>query len=333
VLCRVAAVASAIVAKLVRDSNPDDALPKAVGATLLPCERSFGPNDNVLVMYKQVGKKPRFELFSGRSEGLELAELTPADCSTSAVAACWRDVENHWEVMLGTEFKNYEMTRVTMFRNRSREELFFRELRDLKAAAALRPRDSDFSVAADTMPVEKERRQQLQAQTMGHFNEFAEKFSLLPKCESKDVNLSVAWWGKWPAAYFTNAQHGFFNLPSHLKLDPGYFGEGFYLTQYPRYSDYYISGCSLSSRKMQEGHILLCYAALGRPYPVTQDPFSPPGSETILPSSLCGKLCGPQCGGTGSHDCHYATVKMHADAKQFYPCPLRQQPDFDEIGA
>jgi hypothetical protein len=335
VLCRVAVVVSDMAAELVRASNPDDPPPKSVGAALLPCERSFGPNDNVLVMYKkQEGKRAKFELFSGRSKGLEIAEMTPADCSTSAVAACWRDVENHWELMLGKEFKNYEMTRVTMFRNRSREELFFRELRELKAAAAFLPRDSDFSVEDDKTLIEKENRQQLQAQTMGHFNEFAEKFSLLPKRDSKDVNLSVAWWGKWPAAYFSNAQHGFFNLPSHLKLDPGYYGEGFYLTQYPRYSDYYISGCSLSSRKMQDGHILLCYAALGRPYPVTQDPYCDPPNfnTTILPSSLCGKLCGPQCGGTGSHDCHYATVKMHADAKQFYPCPLRQQPDFDEIG-
>jgi hypothetical protein len=334
VLCRVAAVVSDIVLNLVRAENANHQPPRCVGASLLPCESSFGPNDNVLVMYKeQVGKKAKFDLFPGRSEGLELAEFTPADCGTSAVAACWRDIQNHWELMLGTEFKNYEMTRVTMFRNRSREQLFFRELHTLEASAASRSCEAEWPVVADTTSVEKEKRRQLQAQTMGHFNEFSEKFGLLPKHENKDVNFSIAWWGKWPSAYFTNAQHGFFNLPSHLKLDPGYFGEGFYLTQYPRYSDYYISGCSLSSRKMQDGHILLCYAALGRPYPVTQDPFDPPRSGIILPSSLCGKLCGLQCGGAGSHDCHYATVKMHSDAKEFYPCPLRQQPDFDEIGA
>jgi hypothetical protein len=234
--------------------------------------------------------------------------------------------------MLGTEFKNYEMTRVTLFRNRSREQLFFQELHALKASAP-RNCDKEWTVVEDDTPIKEEKRQQLQAQVIKHFNEFSEKFGLLPKHENRNVNLSIAWWGKWPSAYFTNAQHGFFNLPAHLKLDPGYFGEGFYLTQYPRYSDYYISGCSLSSRKMKDGHILLCYAALGRPYPVTQDPYDPPGSQTILSSSLCGKLCGPQCGGAASHDCHYATVKMHADAKEFYPCPLRQQPDFDEIGA
>jgi hypothetical protein len=305
-----------------------------VGAAILPCLSSFGPSDNVLVIYKKLGKRPEFDLFAGRRDGVELAQLTPADCSgNGAVSACWRDVENHWEVMLGTEFKNYEMSRVTMFRNRSREEMFFRELHDLKASAASRSAESNFSVAADNTPAEQEKRQLLQAQTMGHFNEFAEKFSLLPKRESKDVNLCVAWWGKMPAAYLTNAQHGFFNLPPHLKLDPGWFGEGFYLTQYPRYSDYYISGCSLSSRKMDDGHILLCYTALGRPYPVTQNPFAASGSSQVPPSSLCGKRCGPQCGGSDSHDCHYATVKKDAASQGYYPCPWRQQPDFDEIGA
>ena len=112
----------------------------------------------------------------------------------------------------------------------------------------------------------------------------------------------------------------------------GYFGEGFYLTQYPRYSDYYISGCSLTSRNVPEGHILLCYAALGTPYPVTQNPYDKDGL-TVPPWSLCGKRCGPQCGGEESHDCHYASVKKDPTTAMHYPCPLRQQPDFDEIGA
>jgi hypothetical protein len=113
----------------------------------------------------------------------------------------------------------------------------------------------------------------------------------------------------------------------------GYFGDGFYLTQYPRYSDYYISGCSLSTRKVQEGNILLCYAALGRPYPVTQNPYKSGGGNEVPEWSLCGKHCGPQCGGADSHDCHYVTVKKDPESSQYYPCPLRQQPDFDEIGA
>jgi len=113
----------------------------------------------------------------------------------------------------------------------------------------------------------------------------------------------------------------------------GYFGEGFYLTLYPHYSDYYLGGCSLTSRNVPpEGHILLCYAALGTPYPVTQNPYDKDGL-TVPPWSLCGKRCGPQCGGEESHDCHYASVKKDPTTAMYYPCPLRQQPDFDEIGA
>jgi hypothetical protein len=59
------------------------------------------------------------------------------------------------------------------------------------------------------------------AAVMGHFIEFSEKFCLQNKSENKDVNLSVAWWGKTPASYITTAQHGFFTLPANLKMDPG----------------------------------------------------------------------------------------------------------------
>jgi hypothetical protein len=150
------------------------------------------------------------------------------------------------------------------------------------------------------------------------------------------VNLCVAWWGKWSSVYHNVAQNGFSELPPHLKLDPGFFGDGFYLTCYPRYSDYYINGCSLSTRKMEHGSILMCYAALGRPYPVTQDPFKAPNYGTIDPQSLCGKPCGAACGfsshdGVDSHDCHYVTVKLHSESNQYFPCPARQQPDYDEI--
>ena len=105
--------------------------------------------------------------------------------------------------------------------------------------------------------------------------------------------------------------------------------------------DYYVNGFSLSNRKVDRGSILMCYAALGRPYPVTQDPFRPPSCPDehgwqIVASSPCGKACGTACGfsssgGIDTHDCHYVTVKMHPGSGQYFPCPLRQQPDFDEI--
>ena len=82
-----------------------------------------------------------------------MCELTSADCRGNiAVADCWRDVQNHWEVMLGTESKNYEMTRITMFRNPTRERLFDLELENLKAASRInyapRGRVTEWSVAA-----------------------------------------------------------------------------------------------------------------------------------------------------------------------------------------
>ena len=234
------------------------------GITLLPCQGSFGPNDHVLVIYK-TGKKPSIDVFSGKSKDdqLKMCEMTSADCRGNiAVAECWRDVENHWEVMLGTESKNYEISRITMFRNLSREKLFNNELQSLKiasravvssppadvsrkiaeqtltvawdhasvynptpspllAASAAQVPSDPFSVSADTTLVQKLKRQELQNQIMKHFSEFSEKFCLQSKKEKKDVNLSVAWWGKSPASYITTAQHGFVNFPAHLKLDPG----------------------------------------------------------------------------------------------------------------
>jgi hypothetical protein len=226
---------------------------------------------------------------------------------------------------------------MTLFRNEERERIFLNEVKRLECSAPLRA-SPDFGCYYDASNELKAERAALQKQVLAHFNEFSQKFSLLPQVENKDVNLSVAWWGKWPSVYHGAAQNGFWNLPQHLKLDPGYFGEGFYLTRYPRYSDYYINGFSLSKRKIENGNILMCYAALGRPYPVTQDPFSPPDNTKGPPAQMspCGRACGAECGfsssdGIDSHDSHYVTVKLHPKAGQYFPCPLRQEPDFDEI--
>ena len=170
---------------------------------------------------------------------------------------------------------------------------------------------------------------------MSHFKEFSQKFSLLPPAENQSINLSVAWWGKSPVAYHGAALNGFWTLPPYLKLDPGYFGEGFYLTRYPRYSDYYMNGLGMTKQTIDQGDILMCYTALGVPYPVTEVPFQPPDFWRIPPSSLCGKPCGPDspCSNKGhnSHDSHYVTVKLHPESGQFFPCPERQAPDFDEV--
>jgi len=324
------------------DSSSSLPLPLA-GVCIMPTRTSFRATDNVLVVYKRAkpdDRRPPFDLYPGAPAEqcqYSIARLQPNDCNRAAEAAVWRDVEDNWAMMLGSEFQNYEITGITLFRCEGRERLFLSEVEQLERAAPLRP-DPDFRCSIDASGTEKGARAALQKQVMGHFAEFSQKFSLLPPENNKDVNLSVAWWGKWPAVYHGAAQNGFWNLPSHLKIDPGYFGEGFYLTRYPRYSDYYINGFSLSKRKVENGSILMCYTVLGRPYPVTQDPFDPPLYQKGPPSkdSPCGKTCGASCGfsssgGIDSHDSHYVTVKMHPKAGQYFPCPARQQPDFDEI--
>ena len=66
--------------------------------------------------------------------------------------------------------------------------------------------------------------------------------------------------------------------------------------------------------------------ACGRPFPVTQHP-GPPVNKTPLDGQPCNEhsACG---GGAGLHDSHYVCVKFDG---QYFPCPPREQPDYDEI--
>jgi hypothetical protein len=254
ILCVVADVAKEDQLVLVR-MHSAALLPLAAGVAIMPVYASFTPLDNVLVVYKRVDatdRKAPFDVFPGSYNDLRILRLVPGDCARSAEAACWRDVEDNWAIMLGNEFCNYEITAITLFRCEERERLFMRELSYLKRVAPHRP-PPDFTCATDRSGAEKVQRAALQQQVMGHFNDFSQKFSLLPTAESKDVNLCVAWWGKAPSVYFGAARNGFWNLPSHLKIDPGWFGEGFYLTRYPRYSDFYINGFSLSHPCLSAG--------------------------------------------------------------------------------
>jgi hypothetical protein len=142
------------------------------------------------------------------------------------------------------------------------------------------------------------------------------------------------------------------NLPSQLKIDEGLYGNGFYFTRYPRcirfcqlmerkgglaadqlphalvhrYSDYYISGCKQFAKAGDVGAcFLMSFVACGRPFPVTQH-F---GNLTPLKGQHCNEHSACN-GGAGRHDSHYVCVKF--DGK-YYPCPPRQQPDYDEIVA
>ncbi len=94
--------------------------------------------------------------------------------------------------------------------------------------------------------------------------------------------------------------------------------------QFCRYSDYYISGCKLFAKDVSAS-FLMSFVACGRPFPVTQHPSNP------LP--LSGQPCtaqSPCCGGAGRHDSHYVCVKFKGG---YFPCPAREQPDYDEIVA
>ncbi len=223
----------------------DAALPLVPDITIMTINSSFSASDNVLVVFKRTkptGSAP-FLLFPGATNPVRILRLKPNDCSRSREAACWREVEDNWAIMLGNEFQNYEITGMTLFRCEERARLFLEEVEHLKKIVPHRPAERDFHVSTDLSNAHRLERARLQQQVMGHFSDFSQKFSLLPVAENTDVNLSVAWWGKWPAVYHGVAQNGFWDLPSHLKLDPGYFGQGFYLTRYPRYSDYYINDC------------------------------------------------------------------------------------------
>ena len=160
--------------------------------------------------------------------------------------------------------------------------------------------------------------------TMWRFeNTYATKFGVGNPQENVNVNLSVAWWGnaRGNQLYQAVAQNGFSNLPSVLRLDQGFYGNGFYFTRYPRYSDYYISGCKLNSKDIGAS-FLMNYVLCGRPFPVTKFP------DNSLP--LMGQPCNersPCKGGPDRHDSHYVCVK----APHYIPCGAREEPDFDEI--
>jgi len=160
--------------------------------------------------------------------------------------------------------------------------------------------------------------------TMWRFeNSYSTKFGVGNPQDNVNINLSVAWWGKkgGNAVYQAVAQNGFANLPSDLKLDQGFYGNGFYFTRYPRYSDYYISGCKLDSKDIGAS-FLMNYVLCGRPFPVTRFP------DSNLP--LMGQPCSEEAackGGSDRHDSHYVCVK----APHFDPCGAREEPDFDEI--
>ena len=68
----------------------------------------------------------------------------------------------------------------------------------------------------------------------------------------------------------------------------------------------------------------MSFTLMGRPYPVTQHPED-------VELGLKGRACREEphrCCGPDSHDSHYVTVRKKGE---YFPCPPREQPDFDEV--
>jgi hypothetical protein len=162
----------------------------------------FSCCDNVVVVFEKNtpsgASRPKFKLFPGRpSSTLQAAFLTRHSCCSGDLGLVWAEVEDHWAVMLGNEYLNYEIEAMTLFRNQDREQLFLQELNWLKTVGQTRRNPyrhpfEPFICPADDLR-QRTQRSSLQRQVLSHFHDFQLKFCLLPSKENEGVNLSVVW--------------------------------------------------------------------------------------------------------------------------------------------
>jgi hypothetical protein len=162
----------------------------------------FSCSDNCVVVFEKEAsaqiRRPRFTMFPGRpGSSMQVAFLTPQACSRDDVGSVWSEVEDHWAVMLGDEYHNYEIDGVTLFRNQKREQRFLQELQWLSTTGQARPNPykhpyTSFRSDCDN-DAQRALRSCMQRQVLGHFHDFQSKFCLLPSKENDGVNLSVVW--------------------------------------------------------------------------------------------------------------------------------------------
>ena len=127
-------------------------LPVVSGSVLLPQVASFGPLDWVLVMYMEKG----FAIMAGKSDGLQVLSLTHGRCvAHEDEAACWREVDDNWSIMLGEDSKHYEITGVTLFRNVERERMFLQEV-DAMACGATDVSVEDGAAMYEDSPLKRQ---------------------------------------------------------------------------------------------------------------------------------------------------------------------------------
>eukprot|EP01094_Clydonella_sp_ATCC50884_P000974 TRINITY_DN1072_c0_g1_i2.p1 TRINITY_DN1072_c0_g1~~TRINITY_DN1072_c0_g1_i2.p1 ORF type:complete len:1509 (-),score=367.26 TRINITY_DN1072_c0_g1_i2:140-4666(-) len=138
---------------------------------------------------------------------------------------------------------------------------------------------------------------------------------------SEQVNLVMAWHANTQRRLIQSAANGIWiprpltkeqqqALDERKPVDFGFYGRGFYMTQYPSYGNYYLE----TVRQLPQGTpLLLSWVLLGNVYPVTEDP----GAK----DNLHGKPC------VEGFDSHYTLVsKPH-----YVPTPEGCEPDADEL--
>jgi hypothetical protein len=92
-------------------------------------------------------------MLAGASERLQVLPLTHDRCNTHEdEAACWREVEEDWGIMLGGEGKHYEISAVTLLRNAERDRMFLREVEALKRDAGA----ADGAAAAEVAALKRQ---------------------------------------------------------------------------------------------------------------------------------------------------------------------------------
>jgi hypothetical protein len=174
-----------------------------LGTKLYPLRPHFTVADNVIVVFDKQSK-PRFTLFPGSPDAdMKVAFLTQQNCCSGKLGTVWSEVEDHWAVMLGNEYQNYEIDSLILFRNQTREQQFLREVDWLKTTGQARPNPykfpyEAFSCASDNGE-QKALRSMLQRQVLSHFHDFQTKFCLRSGRDNDGTNLSVVWCAQFAA--------------------------------------------------------------------------------------------------------------------------------------
>ena len=195
----------------------------------------------------------------GRGNSLMMLKVTPQNAQENPLLLdVLTELQDQFKIMLGSQYKSYDITSATLYRNSQSSSQFEQVIKKFKHR---KPQTEVWSGAKPTLPEELESERESISQpeeVLEYFKNFTQKYSLLPNSQNSNANLISAWWGNrgGDVVYTGIAQNGFKELPSIYKIDPGFYGNGFYLTRCPRYSDYYISDGSMTNH-LKDGCLLL----------------------------------------------------------------------------